>query len=142
MMQLAKRLGFGVTDRAIEKWEKNQNRPTESHRRRIIENSSESDPATPNVTGESRKLEGWEVATPTSPVVLFFLGGLASTAKSEAVLPAYLIGLVVAGVFLRDKTLVHRMRAASPSPCLRRFISSAPARSFPCPRCGRRCASL
>src|SRR5438094_1580424 len=43
--------------------------------------------------------------------ILFFLGGLASTAKSEAVLPAYLIGLVVAGVFLRDKTLVHRMRS-------------------------------
>src|SRR6266513_1786060 len=35
--------------------------------------------------------------------VLFFLGGLATTAKSEAVLPAYLVGLVVAGVFLRDK---------------------------------------
>ncbi|MFB3902017.1 MAG: cation:proton antiporter [Acidobacteriota bacterium] len=44
-------------------------------------------------------------------LVLFFLGALASTAKSEAVLPAYLLGLVVAGVFLRDKTLVHRMRA-------------------------------
>lgn len=43
-------------------------------------------------------------------LVLFFLGGLATTAKSEAVLPAYLVGLVVAGVFLRDKTLVHRMR--------------------------------
>jgi Kef-type K+ transport system membrane component KefB len=26
-------------------------------------------------------------------------------------LPAYLVGLVVAGVFLRDKTLVHRMRS-------------------------------
>jgi Kef-type K+ transport system membrane component KefB len=44
-------------------------------------------------------------------LMLFFLGGLASTAKSEAVLPAYLLGLVVAGVFLRDKTLVHRMRS-------------------------------
>lgn len=44
-------------------------------------------------------------------MVLFFLGGLASTARSEAVLPAYLLGLVVAGVFLRDKTLVHRMRS-------------------------------
>jgi Kef-type K+ transport system membrane component KefB len=44
-------------------------------------------------------------------LVLFFLGGLASTAKSEAVLPAYLLGLVVAGVFLRNKTLVHRMRS-------------------------------
>jgi len=43
-------------------------------------------------------------------LVLFLLGGLATTAKSEAVLPAYLVGLVVAGVFLRDKTLVHRMR--------------------------------
>jgi Kef-type K+ transport system membrane component KefB len=43
--------------------------------------------------------------------VLFLLGGLATAAKSEAVLPAYLIGLVVAGVFFRDKTLVHRMRS-------------------------------
>jgi Kef-type K+ transport system membrane component KefB len=43
--------------------------------------------------------------------VLFLLGGLATTAKSEAVLPAYLLGLVVAGVFLRDKTLVRRMRS-------------------------------
>ena len=43
--------------------------------------------------------------------MLFLLGGLATTAKSEAVLPAYLVGLVVAGVFLRDKTLVHRMRS-------------------------------
>jgi Kef-type K+ transport system membrane component KefB len=43
-------------------------------------------------------------------LILFFLGGLASSAKSEAVLPAYLVGLVVAGVFLRDKTLVNRMR--------------------------------
>ena len=44
-------------------------------------------------------------------LVLFFLGWLATTAKSEAVLPAYLAGLVVAGVFLRDKILVHRMRS-------------------------------
>jgi Kef-type K+ transport system membrane component KefB len=43
--------------------------------------------------------------------ILFLLGGLATTAKSEAVLPAYLVGLVVAGVFLRDKTLVNRMRS-------------------------------
>lgn len=44
-------------------------------------------------------------------LVLFFLGGLASTAKSEAVLPAYLLGLAVAGVFMRDRTLVNRMRS-------------------------------
>ena len=44
-------------------------------------------------------------------LILFFLGGLAQTAKSEAVLPAYLVGLAVAGVFLRDRVLVHRMRS-------------------------------
>jgi Kef-type K+ transport system membrane component KefB len=45
--------------------------------------------------------------------VLFGLGGLASTARSEAVLPAYLIGLVVAGVFLRDRIIVDRLRTIS-----------------------------
>jgi Kef-type K+ transport system membrane component KefB len=44
-------------------------------------------------------------------LILFFLGGLATTARSEAVLPAYLVGLVVAGVFLQDRILVHRMRS-------------------------------
>ena len=44
-------------------------------------------------------------------LVLFFLGGLATWAKSEAVLPAYLMGLVVSGVFLRDRVLVHRIRS-------------------------------
>lgn len=43
-------------------------------------------------------------------LVLCFLGALAVTANSEAVLPAYLFGLVVAGVFVRDKVLVRRMR--------------------------------
>ncbi|HSF33855.1 MAG TPA: cation:proton antiporter [Candidatus Tectomicrobia bacterium] len=44
-------------------------------------------------------------------LVLFFLGGLSTTAKSEAVLPAYLVGLVIAGVFVRDRVLVQRMRS-------------------------------
>jgi Kef-type K+ transport system membrane component KefB len=44
-------------------------------------------------------------------LVLLLLGGLADIAKSEAVLPAYLIGLVVAGVFARDRVLVERMRS-------------------------------
>lgn len=44
-------------------------------------------------------------------LILFFLGGLATMAKSEAVLPAYLAGLVVAGVFLNDRVLVNRMRS-------------------------------
>lgn len=43
-------------------------------------------------------------------LVLCFLGALAVTANSEAVLPAYLFGLVVAGVFVRDKVLMRRMR--------------------------------
>jgi Kef-type K+ transport system membrane component KefB len=44
-------------------------------------------------------------------IVLFFLGGLANLARSEAVLPAYLVGLVVAGVFMRDRVLMDRMRS-------------------------------
>ena len=43
--------------------------------------------------------------------VLFMLGGLATTSRSEAVLPAYLIGLVMARQFLRNRILMHRMRA-------------------------------
>ena len=46
-------------------------------------------------------------------VVLFALGGLAQMAGSEAVLPAYLVGLAVAGVFVADRVLVHRMRATA-----------------------------
>ncbi len=45
--------------------------------------------------------------------VLFALGGLASSAKSEAVLPAYLIGLVLAGVFSRDRLIVDRLRTTA-----------------------------
>jgi len=44
-------------------------------------------------------------------VVLLALGGLADKAGSEAVLPAYLVGLVVAGVFLHDRIVVDRLRA-------------------------------
>ncbi len=46
-------------------------------------------------------------------LVLMLLGGLADIAKSEAVLPAYLIGLVVAGVFAKDRVLVERMRSTA-----------------------------
>ena len=72
--------------------------------------------------------------------VLFFLGGLASTAKSEAVLPAYLVGLVVAGVFLRDKTLVHRMRTIAFT-IFTPFYFIKAGLLFRCRRCGRRWAS-
>ena len=43
-------------------------------------------------------------------LVLLLLGGLASIAGSEAVLPAYLVGMVLAPTFLRDRELPNRMR--------------------------------
>jgi Kef-type K+ transport system membrane component KefB len=43
-------------------------------------------------------------------LLLFFLGGMATLANSEAVLPAYVLGLVIAGVFSHNKVLVYRMR--------------------------------
>jgi Kef-type K+ transport system membrane component KefB len=43
--------------------------------------------------------------------VLSGLGGLATQAGSEAVLPACVAGLVVAGVFLHDRALMDRLRA-------------------------------
>jgi Kef-type K+ transport system membrane component KefB len=46
-------------------------------------------------------------------LILFLLGALAKLAGSEAVLPAYLVGLVIAGVFVRDRVLVDRMRATA-----------------------------
>ncbi len=52
MTQLAKVLGLGITDTAIEKWEKNQNRPTDAHRKQIIEFLG-FDPATIIPTGGS-----------------------------------------------------------------------------------------
>ena len=44
-------------------------------------------------------------------LVLFVLGGLANLGKSEAVLPAYLIGMALAPFFLQQKELQVRMRA-------------------------------
>ncbi|MDR3534395.1 MAG: cation:proton antiporter [Rhodopila sp.] len=43
-------------------------------------------------------------------LVLLVLGGLASVAGSEAVLPAYLVGMVLAPTFLKDRELAGRMR--------------------------------
>lgn len=44
-------------------------------------------------------------------LLLFFLGGLAAEANSEAVLTAYLLGLVVASVLVQHKEIVANMRA-------------------------------
>jgi Kef-type K+ transport system membrane component KefB len=43
-------------------------------------------------------------------LVLFALGALAGLAKCEAVLPAYLVGMAVAGVFARHRDIVRRLR--------------------------------
>jgi transcriptional regulator with XRE-family HTH domain len=52
MSQLAAKLGFGISDTAIEKWEKNQNRPTSEHKEQIIQFLG-FDPALANPTGSS-----------------------------------------------------------------------------------------
>ncbi|GAC1466061.1 MAG: cation:proton antiporter [Chloroflexota bacterium] len=43
-------------------------------------------------------------------LLLFVLGGLATLAKSEAVLPAYLVGVAMAGTFLSEPDLARRTR--------------------------------
>jgi Kef-type K+ transport system membrane component KefB len=43
-------------------------------------------------------------------LILFGLGGLASVAGSEAVLPAYLVGMALAPTFIAEHELGHRMR--------------------------------
>ena len=63
-------------------------------------------------------------------VVLFALGGLATQAGSEAVLPAYVAGLVVAGVFMHDRVLMDRLRSIAFA-CSPPSSSSAPAPSSP-----------
>jgi len=44
-------------------------------------------------------------------LVLFALGGLANLGKSEAVLPAYLIGMALAPFFMKNRELQLRLRA-------------------------------
>lgn len=63
------------------------------------------------------RLFGWFGKRTSEPeikfifLVLFGLGGLANLGQSEAVLPAYLIGMVLAPYFLRRKELQLRMRS-------------------------------
>src|SRR5207302_6041332 len=51
-----------------------------------------------------------ELETKYLLLLLFGLGGLAVWAGSEAVLPAYLIGMVLAGTVGRDHFLIRRLR--------------------------------
>lgn len=73
-------------------------------------------PVLPRVTRLVLSRVGGRVSEPEIKFllgVLLALGGLASAAGSEAVLPAYLIGLVVAGVFMHDRVVVDRLRATA-----------------------------
>jgi Kef-type K+ transport system membrane component KefB len=46
-------------------------------------------------------------------LIIFGLGGLAAAGGSEEILPAYLAGMILAGTFLRERTLVMRMRTTA-----------------------------
>ncbi|MBI4830160.1 MAG: cation:proton antiporter [Candidatus Lindowbacteria bacterium] len=46
-------------------------------------------------------------------LTLFLLGGFSNVAKSEAVLPAYLIGMVLAPFFLKERVLAQRIRVTA-----------------------------
>ncbi len=54
-----------------------------------------------------------EVETKFILFALFLLGGLALWAGSEAVLPAYIIGMVLAGTVGRDHFLIRRLRTVT-----------------------------
>src|SRR5437867_9571819 len=43
--------------------------------------------------------------------VLFGLGALATLSRSEAVLPAYMVGLALAGVFAHQRDTIRRLRS-------------------------------
>ncbi len=44
-------------------------------------------------------------------VIMFGLGAIAEAGGSEPILPAYLVGMVLAGTFLRERALTARLRA-------------------------------
>lgn len=70
-------------------------------------------PLTPRVVGGFFAKYGNQVSEPGIKLIfglLFGLGALAAAANSEAVLPAYLIGIALAGVMARQRDAVRRMR--------------------------------
>lgn len=70
-------------------------------------------PFTPRVVGGFFAEHANRVSEPGIKLIfglLFGLGALAAAANSEAVLPAYLIGLALAGVMARQRDAVRRMR--------------------------------
>ncbi|RKO66229.1 cation:proton antiporter [Desulfofundulus salinus] len=70
----------------------------------------------PKITPAFQERFGRQVSQIEVKYVLFallLLGGLANKANSEAVLPAYLLGLALAGFFQSEKELLQRIRAAA-----------------------------
>lgn len=70
-------------------------------------------PLTPQLVGGFFAKYGNQVSEPGIKLIfglLFGLGALAVAANSEAVLPAYLIGIALAGVMARQRDAVRRMR--------------------------------
>ncbi|MEW6659226.1 MAG: cation:proton antiporter [Thermodesulfobacteriota bacterium] len=65
----------------------------------------------------SRRVFAWWGGRVSEPEIKFIflvlcaLGGLSVTARSEAVLPAYIFGIVVAGLFVHNKIIMLRMRS-------------------------------
>jgi glutathione-regulated potassium-efflux system ancillary protein KefC len=67
----------------------------------------------PWITAQFFRLYGGrpsELETKYLLLLLFGLGGLAGWADSEAVLPAYLIGMILAGSVGKDHILIRRLR--------------------------------
>ena len=67
----------------------------------------------PWITAQFFRLYGGrpsELETKYLLLLLFALGGLASWADSEAVLPAYLVGMILAGSVGKDHILIRRLR--------------------------------
>jgi glutathione-regulated potassium-efflux system ancillary protein KefC len=62
------------------------------------------------VLREIRRARVSELETKNLLCMLFGLGGLAVWSGSEAVLPAYLIGMVLAGTVGKDHSLIRRLR--------------------------------
>jgi Kef-type K+ transport system membrane component KefB len=73
-------------------------------------------PAAPRLVRLVIRTTGGRMSEPELKLVLlimFALGAVAEAGGSEPILPAYLVGMVLAGTFLRERALVMRLRAVA-----------------------------
>jgi Kef-type K+ transport system membrane component KefB len=71
---------------------------------------------TPKIMPSFTKSFGGRVSEPEAKLlllILFALASLAAIAKSEAVLPAYLLGMVLATYFIKERALAQRLRVVT-----------------------------